>query len=402
MSDKLVLVLNCGSSSLKFAILNPESGDEKITGLAECLTLDDARIKWKANGEKAESPLSAKATHQEAIDFIVTNILAQNPELNEHIIAVGHRIVSGGEKFTASVVVDDDVIKGLEECSDFAPLHNPPALVGIRAAMQSFPNLKHVTVFDTAFHQTMPRKAYLYGLPYKLYRDHGIRRYGAHGTSHRYVADEAAKMLGKDLSECNLITAHLGNGASISAIKDGQCVDTSMGLTPLEGVVMGTRSGDIDPAIIFHLVNRLGYSLDEVDHMLTKESGLLGLTEASSDCRWVEEHASAGDDAALRAKEVFCYRIAKYIASYAASLAGRLDAIVFTGGIGENAAPVRTRIVSHLGLLGVIVDEQANLDARFGASGTISTADSRPMFVIPTNEELVIARDATALVETAN
>lgn len=401
MSDKLVLVLNCGSSSLKFAILNSESGDEKISGLAECLALDDARIKWKVAGEKFDATLPAKAAHQEAIDFIVDNILSKYPELNDHIIAVGHRIVSGGEKFSESVIIDDNVIKGLEECSDFAPLHNPPALIGISAARKSFPELSHVAVFDTAFHQTMPRKAFLYGLPYKLYRDHGIRRYGAHGTSHRYVANEAANMLGKDLSECNLITAHLGNGASISAIKNGECVDTSMGLTPLEGVVMGTRSGDIDPAIVFHLVNRLGYSLNEVDHMLTKESGLLGLTEVSSDCRWVEEHASEGDDAALRAKEVFCYRIAKYIASYSAALDGRLDALVFTGGIGENAAPVRARIIKHLGLLGFAVDEKGNLDARFGASGVISTADSRPMLVIPTNEELVIAQDSAALVEKA-
>lgn len=399
MSEKLVLVLNCGSSSLKFAILNPDSGEEKITGLTECLSLDDARIGWKVHGEKSKADLGAKATHQEAIDFIVEKILAKNPELNEHIIAVGHRIVSGGEKFTQSVIVDDEVIKGLEACSDFAPLHNPPALVGIRAAMKSFPNLEHITVFDTAFHQTMPRKAYLYGLPYKLYREHGIRRYGAHGTSHRYVANEAAKMLGKDLSECNLITAHLGNGASITAIKNGECVDTSMGLTPLEGVVMGTRSGDIDPAIIFHLVNRLGYTLDEVDRMLTKESGLLGLSEVSSDYRWVEEHSTAGDEQGARAKDVFCYRIAKYIASYTAALEGRLDAIIFTGGIGENSAPARTRIVSHLGLLGLDINQEANAKATLGASGKISTDDSPAMFVIPTNEELVIARDATALVE---
>lgn len=401
MSDKLVLVLNCGSSSLKFAVLNSESGDEKISGLAECLTLEDARIKWKIAGEKGNATLSPKADHQEAIQFIVDNILSKAPELNEHIIAVGHRIVSGGEKFTESVIVDEEVIKGLEECSDFAPLHNPPALVGIRAAQQSFPNLKHVCVFDTAFHQTMPRQAYLYGLPYKLYSEHGIRRYGAHGTSHRYVANEAAKWLGKPLSECNLITAHLGNGSSITAIKNGECVDTSMGLTPLEGVIMGTRSGDIDPAIIFHLVNRLGYSLEEVDRMLTKESGILGLTEASSDFRWVQDGYEEGNEAATRTREVFCYRVAKYIASYAAALDGRIDALVFTGGIGENAGPARVTIIEKLALLGFAVDEEANEAARFGASGTISTKDSRPMFVIPTNEELVIARDATALVEKA-
>lgn len=399
MSDKLVLVLNCGSSSIKFAILNPESGDEKITGLAECLGLDDARISWKVNGEKSKANLGAKAQHQQAIDFIVEQILTKYPDLYEHIIAVGHRIVSGGEKFTASVIVDDSVIKGLEECSDFAPLHNPPALVGIKAAMKNFPTLKHVTVFDTAFHQTMPRQAYLYGLPYKLYEEHGIRRYGAHGTSHRFVANEAAKWLGKDLSECNLITAHLGNGASISAIKNGQCVDTSMGLTPLEGVIMGTRSGDIDPAIIFHLVNRLGYTLEQVDHMLTKESGLLGLTGENSDYRWVEEHAQAGDERGARAKDTFCYRIAKYIASYTAALEGRLDAIVFTGGIGENSAPARSRIVSHLGLLGLDINQEENVKATLGVSAKISTEDSPAMFVIPTNEELVIARDATALAE---
>lgn len=263
--------------------------------------------------------------------------------------------------------------------------------------MAAFPSLKNVAVFDTAFHQTMPEEAYLYALPYSLYKEHAIRRYGMHGTSHFFIAQEAAERLGKPVEELNIINCHLGNGASVCAIKNGKSVDTSMGMTPLEGLVMGTRSGDIDPAIIFHLHDALGYSVEQINTMLTKESGLQGLTEVTSDCRFVEDNYGEKEEA-TRAMNVFCHRLAKYVASYTACLEGRLDAITFTGGIGENSAPIRELVLNRLGLLGVEVDSEANLKARFGGEGVITTADSRvPAMVISTNEELVIAQDTARL-----
>ena len=397
MSSKLVLVLNCGSSSLKFAVIDAASGDEKLSGLAECLHLDDARIKWKLNGEKGSADLGTGAAHQEALDFIVHTILAQQPDLAESLVAIGHRVVHGGEKFTQSVVITDDVIKGIEECATLAPLHNPAHLVGIRAAQHAFPALPNVAVFDTAFHQTMPQQAYLYALPYSLYQEHGIRRYGMHGTSHYYISMKAAEVLNKPVEELNIINCHLGNGGSVCAIKGGQSVDTSMGMTPLEGLVMGTRCGDIDPAIIFHLHDALGMSLDDINKMLTKESGLQGLTEVTSDCRYVEDNYGAKEEA-TRAMDIYCYRLAKYIASYTAALDGRLDAVVFTGGIGENAAPIRELTLNRLSLLGFKVNKEANLAARFGKQGIITEADSTVAMVIPTNEEWVIARDSANLI----
>ncbi|MBB6114887.1 acetate kinase [Rahnella inusitata] len=398
MSSKLVLVLNCGSSSLKFAIIDAVNGEEHISGLAECFHLPEARIKWKMDGGKEEAALGAGAAHSEALKFIVNNILSQKPELSAELVAIGHRIVHGGEKLTKSMLINDAVIEGIKESIPFAPLHNPAHLIGIDEALKSFPKLadKNVAVFDTAFHQTMPEESYLYALPYSLYRDHHVRRYGAHGTSHFYVTQEAAKMLNKPVEEVNLITCHLGNGGSVSAIRNGKCVDTSMGLTPLEGLVMGTRSGDIDPAIIFHLHDSLGMSVDQINKMLTKESGLLGLTEVTSDCRYVEDNYTAKADA-KRAMDVFCHRLAKYIGSYASLMEGRLDAVVFTGGIGENAAMVRELSLAKLGLLGFEVDHERNLAARFGKSGAINKEGTRTALVIPTNEELVIAQDAARL-----
>lgn len=398
MSSKLVLVLNCGSSSLKFAVIDAANGEERLSGLAECLHLDDARIKWKLDGSKDAADLGAGAAHDEAMEFIVHKILAQKPELAENLVAIGHRVVHGGEKFTQSVVITDEVVKGIEDCIPLAPLHNPAHLVGIRAAQHAFPTLPNVAVFDTAFHQTMPQEAYLYALPYKLYKENGIRRYGMHGTSHYYISLEAAKALGKPVSELNIINCHLGNGGSVCAIKNGQSVDTSMGMTPLEGLVMGTRCGDIDPAIIFHLNEALGYSLEEINTLLTKESGLLGLTEVTSDCRYAEDNYETNEDA-KRAMDIYCYRLAKYIGSYAAALDGRLDAVVFTGGIGENSAPIRELTLKRLGLLGFKVDHAANLAARFGKQGVITEPGSTVAMVIPTNEEWVIAHDALELVK---
>ncbi len=394
--SKLVLVLNCGSSSLKFAIVDAENGNEHLTGLAECLHLPEARIKWKLDG-KHEAQLGDGAAHDAALSFIVETILASKPELSNALAAIGHRVVHGGEKFTQSVLIDDSVVQGIEDCAALAPLHNPAAIVGIKAAQKAFPALPMSAVFDTAFHQTMPEEAFLYALPYDLYKEQGIRRYGMHGTSHLFIAREAAERLGKAESELNIINCHLGNGASVCAIKNGLSVDTSMGLTPLEGLVMGTRCGDIDPAIIFHLHDTLGYSVERINTMLTKESGLQGLTQITSDCRFVEDNYGQKEEA-TRAMDVFCHRLAKYVAGYTATLEGRLDAIVFTGGIGENSAPIREMVLNRLGVFGIEVDGEANLKARFGGEGTITTESSRvPALVISTNEELVIAEDTARL-----
>ena len=397
MSSKLVLVLNCGSSSLKFAVIDATTGDEQLSGLAECLHLDDARIKWKLADQKESAELGAGAAHGEALSFIVNQILAKKPDLRENLFTIGHRVDQGGEKYTRSEINDDAVHEGIEACIALAPLHNPAHLVGIRAAQQAFPGLPNVAVFDTAFHQSMPASAYLYALPYHMYAEHGIRRYGMHGTSHYYISLQAAEILGKPLNELNIINCHLGNGGSVCAIKNGQSVDTSMGLTPLEGLVMGTRCGDLDPAIIFHLHDSLGMSLESINTMLTKESGLLGLTGVTSDCRFVEDNYQS-DETAKRAMELYCYRLAKSIASYTAALDGRLDAVVFTGGIGENSAPIREMTLNRLALLGFKVDSEANLKARFGKQGIITETGSTVALVIPTNEEWVIANDALELV----
>lgn len=398
MSKKLVLVLNCGSSSLKFAVMDALTGDDQISGLAECFGLENSRIKWKHNGEKHEAALGAFTAHREAVEFIVNKILAPLPELASQILAVGHRIVHGGEKFTRSVIIDDQVIKGIEDCASLAPLHNPAHLIGIRAAMASFPSLPQIAVFDTAFHQSMPEHAFVYALPYKLYREHGIRRYGMHGTSHLFVSREAAKVLGKELADTNVICAHLGNGASVTAVKGGKSMDTSMGLTPLEGLVMGTRCGDIDPSIIYHLVHQLGYTLEEVNNLLNKQSGLLGISELTNDCRGIEEGYAEGHKGATLALEIFCYRLAKYIASYTVPL-GRLDAVVFTGGIGENSDIIRKKVLELLSIFNFQVDDERNLAARFGNGGIITKDEGTLAMVIPTNEEWVIAEDAISLIE---
>ncbi|BCV57857.1 acetate kinase [Shewanella algae] len=398
MSKKLVLVLNCGSSSLKFAVMDALTGDDQISGLAECFGLENSRIKWKHNGEKHEAALGAFTAHREAVEFIVNQILAPLPELASQILAVGHRIVHGGEKFTRSVIIDDQVIKGIEDCASLAPLHNPAHLIGIRAAMASFPSLPQVAVFDTAFHQSMPEHAFVYALPYKLYREHGIRRYGMHGTSHLFVSREAAKVLGKELADTNVICAHLGNGASVTAVKGGKSMDTSMGLTPLEGLVMGTRCGDIDPSIIYHLVHQLSYTLEEVNNLLNKQSGLLGISELTNDCRGIEEGYAEGHKGATLALEIFCYRLAKYIASYTVPL-GRLDAVVFTGGIGENSDIIRKKVLELLSIFNFQVDDERNLAARFGNGGIITKDEGTLAMVIPTNEEWVIAEDAISLID---
>jgi acetate kinase len=393
-----VLVLNCGSSSLKFAIINARSGEQVISGLAERLGENEAQLKYTFNNAKQIIKLSEKAAHQEAINTIVEIVKQQN--LDDALCAVGHRVVHGGEAFTHSVIVNDHVKATIAKMASLAPLHNPANLHGIEAAQAAFSDLPQIAVFDTAFHQTMPQHAFLYALPYTLYKDHGVRRYGFHGTSHFFVASHAANLLGKPLSETNLITAHLGNGCSVTAIKQGKSVDTSMGLTPLEGLVMGTRSGDIDPGLFDFLSSELNLDAKQISSLLNKESGLLGLSELSNDCREIEEAVANNHPQATLALEVFCYRLAKYIASYLVPV-GKLDALVFTGGIGENSALIREKVVNHLAFLNLSLNSDANLAARFGNAGEIAhNTLGAKVLVVPTNEEWVIAMDSAKLVES--
>jgi acetate kinase len=399
MSSHLVLVLNCGSSSLKFAIIESPSGQELLSGLAERLQQPEACIHWKLMGEKQHKPLPTPATHREALQFMVQTILPQSPTLATRLMAIGHRVVHGGEKLTQSVVIDQGVLTEIEANQRFAPLHNPAALAGIQAAFNSFPHLAahNVAVFDTAFHQTMPEEAYLYALPYRLYQQHKIRRYGFHGISHQFVTQQAAQRLDKPLERLNAITCHLGNGASVAAIRQGHSVDTSMGFTPLSGLVMGTRCGDIDPAILFYLQESLGLSPQAIQHLLIHESGLLGLSEGISDCRLLEDQYST-QQTAHRALQCFCYQLAKYIGAYSAALGDQLDLLVLTGGIGENSSLVRQLVVERLGLLGFKLDEAANVATCFGKTGNISRPGHRPVWVIPTNEAVMIAQQTADLV----
>lgn len=393
--SKLILVLNCGSSSLKGAVLDSENGDVLLSCLGEKLGLADAYITFKVNGEKEKVDLSSQPDHTGAVAAMLDKLKAMG--LESQIAAIGHRVVSGGELYSDSVLVNDDVIAAIEKCIPLAPLHNPANLLGIRAAQDIFKDLPNVAVFDTAFHQTMPEHAYTYAVPRKLYREFGLRRYGFHGTSYRFVATEAARFLGKDIENSRFVVAHLGNGASVAAIKNGKSVDTSMGITPLEGLVMGTRAGDIDASVYEFLADNLNLSVKEVTNLLNKQSGLLGISELSSDCRTIEEEAANGHEGAKLALEIFSYRLAKYIASMAVATNG-LDAVVFTGGIGENSDIIRSKVLNYCAFLGLTVDGDANLAARFGKAGIITTADSRVQaVVIPTNEELMIAQDTARL-----
>ena len=394
-----VLVVNCGSSSLKFQLIDSESENVLAKGLCERIGIDGSLTYQPAGGEKVKSD-KAMPTHTEAIQFVIDALTDADTGVVkslDEIGAVGHRVVHGGEKFASSVVITDEVLKAIEECNDLAPLHNPANLIGIRACQKLMPGTPMVTVFDTAFHQTMPEKAYLYGLPYEYYEKYGVRRYGFHGTSHSFVSKHAAKFLGMDINNSKIIVAHLGNGASISAVLNGKCVDTSMGLTPLEGLVMGTRSGDIDPAIMEYIAKKEDLDIAGIMNVLNKKSGVYGLSKnLSSDFRDLEEAMENGNQYAKAALEVFCYRVAKYIGSYVAAMNG-VDAIAFTAGIGENAGIVREKVLGYLGYLGITLDEEAN--KKRGEDFVISTPDSKvKVAVIPTNEELAIARETVALV----
>lgn len=394
MNHALVLVLNAGSSSLKFALMNAQSGKSLLTGLAECLGLDDARMSWTIEGEdKQTKSFSADANdHQSAVSEIVR--LVQGMDLGDQLAAVGHRVVHGGEKFAEAVLLDDEKINQIEALNDLAPLHNPANVMGIRAAILAFPSLPHVAVFDTAFHQTMPEKAFVGGIAKELYEEYSIRRYGFHGTSHYFVSREAAKMLDIDIERANFISVHLGNGASVCAIRNGQSVDTSMGFTPLAGLMMGTRSGDLDPGIIEFLLKK-GWSQEAVFDTLNKKSGFLGVSGLTSDARGILDAMAQGHEGATLAFDVFTYRVAKYIGSYMVAL-DHLDGIIFTGGIGENSLPIRSNIIQQMKLLGFVEDRQANEAARFGESGVIARSEllNASVMVIPTNEELVIAQSA--------
>ncbi|GAA5523606.1 acetate kinase [Microbulbifer aestuariivivens] len=392
-----VLIINTGSSSLKFAIVDPLSGKEQLSGIGEALGSASPRMEWVHDGVEQDCRLDAGASHHSVIEILVEQILGELPVLSEELIAVGHRVVHGGEYFSSSVLIDQQVINTIDQCASLAPLHNPPALKGIRAAMDEFPQLPQVAVFDTAFHQSLPEHAYLYALPYSLYRDQRIRRYGMHGTSHQFVSERAALLLGRPLAETNTITAHLGNGASITAVQGGASVDTSMGMTPLEGLVMGTRCGDLDPGVLIHLAESLNHSTDKLKNLLNRESGLLGISELSNDCRELEQAAAQGHHGAKLALEIFCYRLAKYIAAYTLPLR-HVHALVFTGGIGENSSWIRERTMHWLGALSYELDREQNEATRFGAEGPISRSGTPVALVVPTNEEWIIARDAAAIV----
>ncbi|MFB9136256.1 acetate/propionate family kinase [Vibrio sp. AK197] len=396
MSNSYVLVINSGSSSLKFAVIDSNSGDALVSGIGECFGLPEAAISWKYNGEKTEESIPQGGNHhQYAFERIVK--LLDDLALTEKFVAIGHRVVAGGESFKGTVRVDQAVVEEIDRLAELAPLHNKANADGMRAAMEVFPQLPQFAIFDTAFHQTMPAKAFMYALPHELYDDYKIRRYGAHGTSHYFVSREAAKMLDKPADQTNVITVHLGNGASITAVKNGQSVDTSMGLTPLAGLMMGTRCGDLDPSVIEFLI-RKGWDSEKIFSTLNKKSGFLGVSGLTSDARGIMDAVDEGNQRAKLAFDVFTYRVAKYIGSYLVAL-DSLDAIVFTGGIGENSLPIRAEILKNLKILGFVEDAQGNEAARFGKSGVIGHSEllGAQALVIPTNEELVIAQDCVNL-----
>lgn len=394
-----ILVINCGSSSLKYQLINSETEGVLAKGLCERIGIDGMLTYQPEGGEKEKSEI-AMPTHTEAINAVLAALTNEKSGVIKSLSevgAVGHRVVHGGEKFTSSCLINDESMKAIEECNDLAPLHNPANLIGIRACQELMPGVPMVAVFDTAFHQTMPDVAYTYGIPYEYYEKYKVRRYGFHGTSHSYVSKRTAEIVGKPYDQMKIIVCHLGNGASISAVNCGKSVDTSMGLTPLEGLVMGTRSGDLDPAIIDFVGKKEGLSLDEMNEVLNKKSGMLGISGVSSDGRDLEAAAETGNKRAQLALDVFDYRVIKYIGAYAAAMNG-VDAIAFTAGIGENNIKMRKDVCSSLTYLGVKLDEEKN-NVR-GEERIISAEDSKvQVLLVPTNEELAIARETLALVK---
>lgn len=395
-----ILVLNCGSSSIKYALYNMDDQSVMTSGGAERVGLDGAFVKVKlANGEKKQI-MHDMPEHTEGVKFIFS--LLTDPEIGvikslKEINAVGHRMVHGGEKFAKSVVITPEVIKAFEEVSDLAPLHNPANLKGIRAVEELMPGLPQVGVFDTAFHQTMPQYSYMYALPYEVYEKYGVRRYGFHGTSHRYVSARVCEFLGMDYNKQRIITCHIGNGGSLAAVKNGKCMDTTMGLTPLEGIMMGTRSGDVDGGAVTFLQKKLGLNPDQMSDLLNKKSGVAGISGVGSDMRDLEAAVAAGNERAKLATDMYNYKIKKYVGAFAAAMGG-VDIIVFTAGVGENQASMRAEVCRDMEFMGVKVDEALNATIR-GKEAVISTPDSKvKVVVIPTDEELMIASDTAALV----
>ncbi len=395
-----ILVINCGSSSLKYQLIDMSTENVIAKGLCERIGIDGSHFTYKREDGQKKDITQPMADHKDAIQLVV-NTLA-DPEVGvvkdmSEIDAVGHRVVHGGEKFAASTIIGDDVIAAIEECNELAPLHNPANLIGIHACKELMPETPMVAVFDTAFHQTMPQEAYLYGIPYEYYRKYKVRRYGFHGTSHSYVAKQAALMDGRPFTELKTIVCHLGNGASVTAVKRGISVDTSMGMTPLEGLIMGTRSGDIDPAVVEYLMHKENTDIEHIIGILNKESGVLGLSEITSDFRDLNVAAADGDENAIRALSTFAYKVAKYIGSYVAAMNG-VDIICFTAGLGENDRNMRTRVCRYLQYLGIALDPEKNSIS--GENIVVSTPDSRvKVMAIPTNEELAIARETLELLE---
>lgn len=393
-----VFVVNCGSSSLKYQLINSDTEEVIAKGLCERIGID-GRLTHKPTGKDSVVKDVAMPDHKQAVSYVLEALTDEVSgvikDLSE-IDAVGHRIVHGGEKFASSVRITDEVLEAIEECNDLAPLHNPANLIGIRACQDLMPHVPMVAVFDTAFHQTMPKKSYLYGLPYEYYEDYKIRKYGFHGTSHSFVSKRLLELINKTKEPSKVIICHLGNGSSVTAVKDGKSVDTSMGFTPLDGLIMGTRSGSLDPAVLQFLAGKLGCSLDDVITILNKKSGVAGISGVSSDFRDLDQASMDGNERATVALEMFAYRTALYIGSYVAALNG-VDAIAFTAGIGENNFKMRKMIVEYLGYLGITLDEEKNKIR--GEEICISTDDSKVIvYVIPTNEELAIARETVAIV----
>ncbi len=393
-----ILVINCGSSSLKYQLIDMENEGVLAQGLVERIGIEGSILTQKVNGEKyiVKEPMES---HKDAIRLVLEALVDEKHGViknMDEISAVGHRVVHGGEKYSKSVLVDDDVMAYLEECVKLAPLHNRPNIIGIEACKALMPNTPMAVVFDTAFHGTMPKEAYSYALPYELYKENGIRKYGFHGTSHKYVSGKVAEVLGKDIKDLKIVTCHLGNGVSLTAVKNGKSIDTTMGFTPLAGMPMGTRSGDIDPAIVIYLIKELGYSVDEVNEILNKKSGILGISGLSSDFRDVRDAAyKKGDERSLLAIDIYTYKIRTQIGAYAAAMGG-LDVIVFTAGIGENADMIREGCLKNLEFLGVYLDKEKN--KQNGEIAEISKDDSKvKVFVIPTNEELMIAKETMEL-----
>ncbi|MCH5216747.1 MAG: acetate kinase [Muribaculaceae bacterium] len=396
----IILVLNCGSSSVKYKLIDTATGTTLAEGGVEKIGLQDAFLKFKkVDGSKVIVPLDID-NHKGAVGAILDNITGKEYGVIksfDEINAVGHRVVHGGEKFNKSVLIDNDVIAKIKECYSIAPLHNPANMIGIEAISSLMPNVPQVGVFDTAFHQTMPAKSYLYGIPYKYYTEDGVRRYGFHGTSHRYVSSRVCEFLGVDIAKQRIITCHIGNGGSITAVKYGKSIDTSMGLTPTEGLIMGTRCGDIDPGALVFLMEKHNMNAADVQKMINKESGMLGLTGISSDMREIETAVNEGDERATTALEAYEQRIIKYVGAYAAEMGG-VDIIVFTGGVGENQTPVRENVCTSLEFIGVKIDKELNSKTR-GEEKELSTPDSKvKVCVIPTYEELMIARDTEEIV----